>query len=186
MTPVSHAAQALTFVNQVHPLRCGPSPPFSRYSSTKDTTSLSQNHHYRKSDCHKAITTSNFLPSSKCEGGPALVGTPPQAEGPLRALAPLDGSVLAKAALVPAAQLISALAAPDQARSTSRGWSSCPSPPRSARASGGPSCTRPGGISARPSNRCAKDWSPARSQRSSWPSPGPSRPMTTSPPASRC
>lgn len=46
------------------------------------------------------------------EGGPALVGTPPQAEGPLRALVPLDGSVSAKAALVPAAQLIAALAAP--------------------------------------------------------------------------
>jgi nucleotide-binding universal stress UspA family protein len=46
------------------------------------------------------------------EGGPALVGTPPQAEGPLRALVPLDGSAPAKAALVPAAQLIAALAAP--------------------------------------------------------------------------
>jgi len=46
------------------------------------------------------------------EGGPALVGTPPQAEGPLRALVPLDGSVQAKAALVPAAQLVAALSAP--------------------------------------------------------------------------
>jgi len=46
------------------------------------------------------------------EGGPALVGTPPHAEGPLRALIPLDGSVRAKAALVPAAQLIAALSAP--------------------------------------------------------------------------
>ena len=46
------------------------------------------------------------------EGGPALVGTPPHAEGPLRALVPLDGSVRAKAALVPAGQLIAALAAP--------------------------------------------------------------------------
>jgi len=46
------------------------------------------------------------------EGSPALVGTPPHAEGPLRALVPLDGSVQAKAALVPAAQLIAALSAP--------------------------------------------------------------------------
>jgi nucleotide-binding universal stress UspA family protein len=46
------------------------------------------------------------------EGGPALVGTPPHAEGPLRALVPLDGSVQAKAALVPAARLIAALSAP--------------------------------------------------------------------------
>lgn len=46
------------------------------------------------------------------EGGPALVGTPPHAEGPLRALVPLDGSVHAKAALVPAGQLIAALVAP--------------------------------------------------------------------------
>lgn len=46
------------------------------------------------------------------EGGPALVGTPPHAEGPLRALVPLDGSVRAKAALVPAAQLVAALSAP--------------------------------------------------------------------------
>jgi nucleotide-binding universal stress UspA family protein len=46
------------------------------------------------------------------EGGPALVGTPPHAEGPLRALVPLDGSVYAREALVPAAQLIAALAAP--------------------------------------------------------------------------
>jgi nucleotide-binding universal stress UspA family protein len=46
------------------------------------------------------------------EGGPALVGTPPHAEGPLRALIPLDGSARAKAALVPAAQLIAALSAP--------------------------------------------------------------------------
>jgi nucleotide-binding universal stress UspA family protein len=46
------------------------------------------------------------------EGGPALVGTPPRAEGPLRALVPLDGSVQAKGALVPAAQLVAALSAP--------------------------------------------------------------------------
>lgn len=46
------------------------------------------------------------------EGGPALVGTPPHAEGPLRALVPLDGSAQAKAALVPAAQLVAALSAP--------------------------------------------------------------------------
>jgi nucleotide-binding universal stress UspA family protein len=46
------------------------------------------------------------------EGGPALVGTPPHAEGPLRALVPLDGSVRAKAALVPAAQVVAALSAP--------------------------------------------------------------------------
>jgi nucleotide-binding universal stress UspA family protein len=46
------------------------------------------------------------------EGGPALVGTPSHAEGPLRALVPLDGSPRANAALVPAAHLIAALAAP--------------------------------------------------------------------------
>ena len=46
------------------------------------------------------------------EGGPALVGTPLHAEGPVRALVPLDGSEQAKAALVPAAQLVAALAAP--------------------------------------------------------------------------
>ncbi len=46
------------------------------------------------------------------EGGPALVGTPPYAEGPLRALVPLDGSVRAKAVLVPAVQLIAALSVP--------------------------------------------------------------------------
>jgi nucleotide-binding universal stress UspA family protein len=46
------------------------------------------------------------------EGGPALVGTPPYAEGPLCALIPLDGSARAKAAIVPAAQLIAALSAP--------------------------------------------------------------------------
>lgn len=46
------------------------------------------------------------------EGGPALVGTPPHAEGPMRALVPLDGSMQAKAALVPAAQLVAALSAP--------------------------------------------------------------------------
>jgi nucleotide-binding universal stress UspA family protein len=46
------------------------------------------------------------------EGGPALVGTPPHAEGPLRALIPLDGSAGAKAVIVPAAQLVVALSAP--------------------------------------------------------------------------
>jgi nucleotide-binding universal stress UspA family protein len=46
------------------------------------------------------------------EGGPALVGTPPRAEGPLRALVPLDGSARAREALAPAAQLIAALSAP--------------------------------------------------------------------------
>jgi nucleotide-binding universal stress UspA family protein len=46
------------------------------------------------------------------EGGPALVGTPPHAEGPLRALIPLDGSAGAKATIVPAAQLVVALSAP--------------------------------------------------------------------------
>ncbi len=46
------------------------------------------------------------------EGGTALVGTPPHAEGPLRALIPLDGTARARAAIVPAAQLIAALAAP--------------------------------------------------------------------------
>lgn len=49
------------------------------------------------------------------EGGPALVGTPPQAEGPLRALIPLDGSARAEAAIEPAARLITALAAPGPA-----------------------------------------------------------------------
>lgn len=46
------------------------------------------------------------------EGGPTLVGTPPHAEGPLRALIPLDGSPRAKSAIVPAAQLVAALSAP--------------------------------------------------------------------------
>jgi nucleotide-binding universal stress UspA family protein len=46
------------------------------------------------------------------EGGPTLVGTPPHAEGPLRALIPLDGSLRAKLAIVPAAQLVAALSAP--------------------------------------------------------------------------
>lgn len=49
------------------------------------------------------------------EGGPALVGVPPQAEGPLRALIPLDGSPRAEATMLPAAQLIAALAAPGPA-----------------------------------------------------------------------
>ncbi len=46
------------------------------------------------------------------EGGPTLVRNHPHAEGPLRALIPLDGSTLAKEAIVPAAQLIAALSAP--------------------------------------------------------------------------
>ena len=49
------------------------------------------------------------------EGGPALVGVPPQAEGSLCALIPLDGSARAEAALLPAARLIAALAAPGPA-----------------------------------------------------------------------
>jgi nucleotide-binding universal stress UspA family protein len=49
------------------------------------------------------------------EGGPALVGVPPQAEGPLRALIALDGSTHAEAAMLPAARLIAALAAPGPA-----------------------------------------------------------------------
>lgn len=46
------------------------------------------------------------------ECGPALVGILPRAEGPLRALIPLDGSAHAGEALIPAAQFITALAAP--------------------------------------------------------------------------
>ncbi|HET9922098.1 MAG TPA: universal stress protein [Ktedonobacteraceae bacterium] len=46
------------------------------------------------------------------QGGSVPVGTHVELEGPVRALVPLDGSVLAKAALVPAAQVVSALAAP--------------------------------------------------------------------------
>lgn len=46
------------------------------------------------------------------EGGPTLVGTLPHAEGPLRALVPLDGSARAQEALLPAAQLVAALSAP--------------------------------------------------------------------------
>jgi len=46
------------------------------------------------------------------EGGPALVGAPPHAESPLRALIPLDGSVGAKTAISPAAQLVVALSSP--------------------------------------------------------------------------
>ncbi|HLI06410.1 MAG TPA: universal stress protein [Ktedonobacteraceae bacterium] len=45
------------------------------------------------------------------KGGAVPVGARPEMEGPVRALVPLDGSVLAKAALVPAAQIVSALAA---------------------------------------------------------------------------
>jgi nucleotide-binding universal stress UspA family protein len=46
------------------------------------------------------------------QGGPMPVGARPEMEGPVRALVPLDGSVLAKAALVPAAEVVSALATP--------------------------------------------------------------------------
>ena len=46
------------------------------------------------------------------KGGPVPGGAQLEMEGPVRALVPLDGSVLAKAALVPAAQIVSALAAP--------------------------------------------------------------------------
>jgi nucleotide-binding universal stress UspA family protein len=49
------------------------------------------------------------------EGGPALIGVPPQAEGPLCALIPLDSSARAEAAMLPAARLIAALAAPGPA-----------------------------------------------------------------------
>ncbi len=57
------------------------------------------------------------------EGGPVLVGTPPHAEGPVRALVPLDGSVQAKAALIPAAPNLSRLwRLQDPVRSISRGW----------------------------------------------------------------
>jgi|SRR5579885_2653164 nucleotide-binding universal stress UspA family protein len=45
-------------------------------------------------------------------GGPVPIGRRLEMEGLVRALVPLDGSVLAKAALVPAAQVVSALAAP--------------------------------------------------------------------------
>lgn len=48
------------------------------------------------------------------EHEPAAVGSHPYAERPLRVLVPLDGTVVAKAALQPAAQLIAALAAPGQ------------------------------------------------------------------------
>lgn len=44
------------------------------------------------------------------KGGPVPVGAQLEMEGPVRALVPLDGSVLAKAALIPAAQIVSALA----------------------------------------------------------------------------
>jgi nucleotide-binding universal stress UspA family protein len=46
------------------------------------------------------------------EAGPAPAGSHPDATRPLRVLVTLDGSVLAKAALEPAASLIAALAAP--------------------------------------------------------------------------
>ncbi len=46
------------------------------------------------------------------EGGPLLLSTHPEALRPLRALVPLDGSLCAKAALEPAAQLVAALAPP--------------------------------------------------------------------------
>ena len=48
------------------------------------------------------------------EGGPTLVGRYQHIVGPWRALIPLDGSTLAKEAIVPAAQLIAALSAPEQ------------------------------------------------------------------------
>jgi nucleotide-binding universal stress UspA family protein len=46
------------------------------------------------------------------KGGPVPTGAQLEMEGPVRALVPLDGSAQAKAALVPAAQIVSALAAP--------------------------------------------------------------------------
>jgi nucleotide-binding universal stress UspA family protein len=48
------------------------------------------------------------------EAGPVPAGPHPGVTRPLRALVPLDGSVLAKAALAPAASLIAALSAPAQ------------------------------------------------------------------------
>jgi len=48
------------------------------------------------------------------EAGPVPAGLHPDATRPLRALVALDGSVLAKAALAPAASLIAALSAPAQ------------------------------------------------------------------------
>jgi len=48
------------------------------------------------------------------EGGPTLAGRYQHIIGPWRALIPLDGSTLAKEAIVPAAQLIAALSAPEQ------------------------------------------------------------------------
>ena len=48
------------------------------------------------------------------EAGPVPAGPHPDATRPLRALVALDGSVLAKAALAPAASLIAALSAPAQ------------------------------------------------------------------------
>src|SRR6266567_1266326 len=49
------------------------------------------------------------------EAGPVPTGPHPDVTRPLRALVALDGSLLAKAALAPAASLIAALAAPAQA-----------------------------------------------------------------------
>lgn len=49
------------------------------------------------------------------EGGPTLVGPPPHAEGPLRALIPLDGSARAETAIAPATRLIAALSTPGPA-----------------------------------------------------------------------
>jgi nucleotide-binding universal stress UspA family protein len=48
------------------------------------------------------------------EDGPLPVPPLPQEGGPLRGLIPLDGSVRAQAAIIPAAQLIAALSAPAQ------------------------------------------------------------------------
>lgn len=48
------------------------------------------------------------------QGGPVPTGAQLEMEGPVRALVSLDGSVLAKAALVPAAQIVSALATPSK------------------------------------------------------------------------
>lgn len=61
------------------------------------------------------VARHSFLPVLVLrEGGPAPTGPHPDASRPLRVLVPLDGSAYAKTALLPAANLIAALAFPAQ------------------------------------------------------------------------
>jgi len=63
---------------------------------------------------HNVVRSSSVPVLLLREHGPATAGPHPNVERPLRVLVPLDGTVVAKAALGAAAQLIAALAAPGQ------------------------------------------------------------------------